>query len=566
MVTTILSWALTYALHSTILIGSIWLLCRAIPRLSLAMQESLWKLALVGAIATASLQQGAGLAPPWGHLGLPAALQVDAPTKAAAASTATAQPVAVHHRAGELTIVATRQGAPAAASVAAAPAPDRSAWPYVLLSAMVAGALFGLVRVVVAAVRLRKQLAGRRDVIEDPLLESWLALCAKAELPKRVRLSASPSLSSPVALARREVCIPERAIEGLTPQQQESMLAHELAHVVRRDAWWLHASALIEALLFFQPLNHLARRKLEEVSEYQCDDWAARRTGTGVHLAKCLAEVAAWVDREPAGGVAAPAMASVRSPIVRRIRRLLDLDPNRVREAETRPAWRAGAGLALLGGVAWLAPGVEPRAEAATRTANASAAPARIEVEDVDDRGGHDRARVRIVGGDETVEVHVAAPRNPPPPAPPVPAPPAREPSGDVSIIIQGGWMFEGWPLFGPGHGYIGIDIDGLGTLEALLEDDPFEASIERLELELERDAELLEASIERELEARERAAERAEEAYEQWREAEDARREAEDARREAEDARASWGRATSGGFGPAAREAAPAAEPLVSL
>ncbi len=561
MVTTILSWALTYALHSTILIGSIWLVCRAIPKLSLAMQESLWKLALVGAIATASVQQGAGLAPPWGHLGLPAALQVDAPAPiAAAAQPIVAQPTSVHHRAGELTIVATRQGAPVAAAVAAAPVPERSAWPYVLLSLVAAGALFGLVRVIVAAVRLRKQLAGRRDVIEDPLLETWLALCAKAELGKRVRLSASPSLSSPVALARREVCIPERAIEGLTPQQQESMLAHELAHVVRRDAWWLHASAVIEALLFFQPLNHLARRKLEEVSEYQCDDWAARRTGTGVHLAKCLAEVAAWVDREPAG-VAAPAMASVRSPIVRRIRRLLDLDPSRAREAEARPAWRAGAALALLGGVAWLAPGVEPRAQAAARAAAAASPAARIEVEDVDDRAGHDRARVRIVGGDETVEVHVAAPRNPPPPppAPPVPAPPAREPSGDISIIIQGGWMFDGWPLFGPGHGYIGIDIDGLGSLEALLDEDPFEASIEQLERELERDAERLEASIEREMEARERAAERAEEAYERW-------LEADEARREAEDARASWGRATAGGFGPAAREAAPAVEPLVSL
>jgi len=65
MVTTILSWVLTYALHSTVLILSIWLVCRYVPRLSLATQEVLWKVALGGAIVTSAVQLGAGVQPPW---------------------------------------------------------------------------------------------------------------------------------------------------------------------------------------------------------------------------------------------------------------------------------------------------------------------------------------------------------------------------------------------------------------------------------------------------------------------------------------------------------------------
>ncbi|HWB74104.1 MAG TPA: hypothetical protein VG755_04095, partial [Nannocystaceae bacterium] len=201
MVATILSWVLTYALHSTVTILAVWAACKFIPKLSLATQESLWKLALCGGLLTATIQVGSGIAPPWGHFGMPAALQTEL-AQPSSAPVAAATPTVIRHRAGELTITATRE--PATIAAVAAPSAPSSAWPYVLLSIVGLGSLFGLARVGVAAYRLRKQLATRRDVIEDPLLETWLALCNKAELGKRVRLSCSTALPSPVALVRRE--------------------------------------------------------------------------------------------------------------------------------------------------------------------------------------------------------------------------------------------------------------------------------------------------------------------------------------------------------------------------
>ncbi|MBC8073762.1 MAG: M56 family metallopeptidase, partial [Deltaproteobacteria bacterium] len=350
MVATILSWVLTYALHSTALIVSVWLVCKLVPRLSLGAQESLWKLALGGALLSSTAQLVTGIAPPWGHFGMPSALQTE--VDRVPGPPPLASPRVIHHRAGELTITTTHEAAPGAPST---PQRSPSQWPWVLLGLVGLGSAFGLARIGVAAWRLRKQLATRRDVIEDPLLETWLALCNKAELPKRVRLSCSTALPSPVALVRREVCIPERAIEGLSPRQQESMLAHELAHVLRRDPAWLVASAVIEAVFFFQPLHHLVRRRIEELAEYQCDDWAARHSGTGVHLAKCLAEVASWVEHQPSVPLVAN-MASSRSPIIRRITRLLD--ERRRKVAELAPAWRLGGAVCLLVAIAWLAPGV----------------------------------------------------------------------------------------------------------------------------------------------------------------------------------------------------------------
>jgi hypothetical protein len=357
----------------------------------------------------------------------------------------------------------------------------------VLLGLVCVGSVFALARLGLSARRLRAKLRARRDVIEDPVLESFFALCQKAELgeKKRLRLSASPHLRSPLALWSREIVLPERALERLTPQQQEGMVAHELAHLIRRDPYWSVLTAVVEALFFFQPLNHLARRKIRDVAEFQCDDWAARVTGTGVHLAKCLAEVAAWLEDGETTSAVAVSMADDGSPIVRRITRLLHGKRARSRESGSHTAFalRVGSTIGLLGLTAWLVPGVSRAAHEgepsdATRTdgnpaAYASAMQAlrpdrgEIVVRDLAGEGGKKRSQVRIERDDEVVRVEVErAPEPPPPPEPP----PLPEDDDHISIRIHGG-LFEpfGFP-FGDGYGWLDMNIEI---------DDDFEAEIE---------------------------------------------------------------------------------------
>ena len=49
-------WTLTYLTHSTLLLGSVWLMSRAITLRSPALRERLWKLAAVGGVVTATLR------------------------------------------------------------------------------------------------------------------------------------------------------------------------------------------------------------------------------------------------------------------------------------------------------------------------------------------------------------------------------------------------------------------------------------------------------------------------------------------------------------------------------
>jgi biopolymer transport protein ExbD len=100
------------------------------------------------------------------------------------------------------------------------------------------------------------------------------------------------------------------------------MLAHELAHLERRDPAWLFAAHVVEALFCVQPLVRWVRRRMQDDMEYLCDAWAAERTARPVPLARCLATVAGWLEGERTPALA-PGMATTDSRLVQRVEALL---------------------------------------------------------------------------------------------------------------------------------------------------------------------------------------------------------------------------------------------------
>src|SRR5689334_11014126 len=65
-----LAWMLTYLLHSTLLLGLAWLVSKPLSRWSVSAEEAVWKVALVGALLTASIQLAAGWQPLGGRWNL----------------------------------------------------------------------------------------------------------------------------------------------------------------------------------------------------------------------------------------------------------------------------------------------------------------------------------------------------------------------------------------------------------------------------------------------------------------------------------------------------------------
>ena len=88
-------WLLTYALHSTVLLGGVWLINRQLRERALWLQESLWKMALCGGILTATIQLAGGVRPLGGGIALGTPSAASSPVAAVRALPALPTAVAV---------------------------------------------------------------------------------------------------------------------------------------------------------------------------------------------------------------------------------------------------------------------------------------------------------------------------------------------------------------------------------------------------------------------------------------------------------------------------------------
>tara|TARA_R110002072_G_scaffold10569_22_gene49201 strand:- start:4656 stop:5981 length:1326 start_codon:yes stop_codon:yes gene_type:complete len=326
-----LAWLGTYLVHSTILLGLAALLTRR--ELRARTVEWIWKSALVGSLATATLQTSLGLDP----LGAQIALGGVAEPVTVTTS------LPVHALPGPTTIAPTQ----------VVPTVVAQAWPAFALWAWVVGGALGAVLLLVATRRLQIRLRGIEDIESGPMLATLEHLRRRAGMRRRVRLAVCPRLDSPIALGvwRPTIVLPPRAVRDLPPRMQAPMLAHELAHVARFDPFWLDVCRLLECVVFLQPLHRMARRHLAQCAEFRCDDWAVRETGDRIALARCLTEVAGWLGRStplPACG-----MADLRSPLAERVRRILDASPT----PDQRPVGVAAIAPALIAATVLWAPG-----------------------------------------------------------------------------------------------------------------------------------------------------------------------------------------------------------------
>ena len=298
------SWLLTYLVHSTIILGLAWVVTSR-ARVSVGVRDVIWKFALLGGIATASVQTAVSREPLGGQLLLAPRTGSTGPTV-------------------RVTIQGDAVGGPSHLFVRR-PAGTRWSNGLVVLWMTVAGA--GLLWLTIAHSRTITALGPRTDLSDTPIGRRLAALLSRARVDRHIELTCSDAISSPVALVGDEVCLPRRALLELGPNEQDGMLAHEVAHVVRRDPQWLVAARVIEIVLFMQPLNRLARRRMQEVAEFLCDDWAVSRMGKPVTLAKCLAAVAEWVKGAPTAPSWRPMSAMVEqggSPLVQRVGRILN--------------------------------------------------------------------------------------------------------------------------------------------------------------------------------------------------------------------------------------------------
>jgi TonB family protein len=186
------------------------------------------------------------------------------------------------------------------------------------------------------------------------------------EFGDRVVLSSRISIPIAAGLTKPCVVLPERLVATIDPIDLESIVAHERAHIERRDILGNIVQRLFESVLFFNPWAYVIGRQLVKEREAACDDRAVNAANDPERYASCLASLALRTARAASPLLTPSAMGSGRM-LVDRIARLLN---GKVAELKTNYIVVAAA-CALF---ALVALGIQtPRSLASTAGANCSA-------------------------------------------------------------------------------------------------------------------------------------------------------------------------------------------------
>ncbi len=110
----------------------------------------------------------------------------------------------------------------------------------------------------------------------DDIQEQSRHLAARMGLRRSPEIFLIPGALPPLvwaALGHVRIYLPAKLLGRLDEAERASLLAHELAHVRRRDHWVRWLELIVSALYWWYPLVWLARRRLHLHEEECCDAW-----------------------------------------------------------------------------------------------------------------------------------------------------------------------------------------------------------------------------------------------------------------------------------------------------
>src|SRR5688572_10841026 len=241
---------------------------------------------------------------------------------------------------------------PAASGVVLPPAPvwlEADGWqvnwfavlkPW-MLPLWLAGVLVCSLRLVLAGmhtVALRRQCA----LEQGPIAAVVSKLAARMGVHRLVSIRVASTTIAPATFGffRPVILLSSATVLGISPQQLEAVLAHELAHIRRHDYVVNVLQMLAETLFFYHPAIWWASRRIRVERELCCDDVAVQACGDVVCYAQALTSVAQLQIAR-----SGMALGSGGGPLLMRIQRLLGVASV---GRPVPPLWVAVASVALI--------------------------------------------------------------------------------------------------------------------------------------------------------------------------------------------------------------------------
>jgi beta-lactamase regulating signal transducer with metallopeptidase domain/uncharacterized protein YnzC (UPF0291/DUF896 family) len=190
-----------------------------------------------------------------------------------------------------------------------------------LVEAWLLGVAFFSLRSAGGFVLLERERRRQSSVVREHLLAICNTLQERLGIRRAIQFCECAWLQAPAVIGwfRPIVFLPAAALSGLSEEQLQSVIAHELAHIKRLDPFVNVFQVGVETLLFYHPAVWWLNRRIRAEREHCCDEMAVELCGNAVEYARALTMMEEW---RSAPGLA---MAVNRGPLTERVLRVLGL-------------------------------------------------------------------------------------------------------------------------------------------------------------------------------------------------------------------------------------------------
>ena len=172
--------------------------------------------------------------------------------------------------------------------------------------------------------------------------------------------SVAVEVPSVIGSLRPIILLPASALTGMTPEQIEMVLAHEMAHIRRHDFLVNLLQALVETLMFYHPAVWWMSRQVRIERENCCDDLAVAVCGNPIQYARALTRL------EELRANALPVMVAANGgSLLERIRRIAAgrATASRAEGTTSSSRWAAAVAMLAILGLAVAVPSLPALAE-----------------------------------------------------------------------------------------------------------------------------------------------------------------------------------------------------------
>lgn len=227
-------------------------------------------------------------------------------------------------------------------------------WPGYVATVLMVGVLLGAGRLTLGLLAVRRLRATSLPITDDTLLTHVDRLREQLGCRTAVEVRESLAVSTPATIGwRRPLVILPLNWRTWSDQEQDAVLAHEIAHVCRADYAAAILAQLCLAVHFYHPLVHWLARRLRLEQELAADTLGARVAGGREQYLRSLAALALAQDNRQLAWAARPFLPETGT-LLRRIEMLRDRKLQL--QASLSRAWRVGlvailvvAGLGIAG-------------------------------------------------------------------------------------------------------------------------------------------------------------------------------------------------------------------------